>query len=768
MNTTQKIIEFELFKKANENDGFTIDYNDYIDEINDESNLFKRYYENQNDEDVQNLYENVENPDIETLYEQIPARELFEFRKILLKINSEQSVDYFTISSKKSFNDLTFDGDSPKYAWKNSKIFTPLNDHSRRILKKGDVLFCNRFGQFESLSDALDSRGIYGVGIALTDPQVFYPDKSGHKKYGVVVSFPFSLNHHLTTRNIQMNPITIDLTPYNGNRNDALQHILDKNKALELLKMLLVENERFDDFFKIFYNINIPKISILPNNYLQKKYRTLNNVNILTEKLNVEKLKKDLSLSYLHIDENLIYRFISALCTKPFIILTGLSGSGKTKLAQAFAYWITSQGNLKESKKRFSIGEKINSDRVVYQVVSSDEISVTFQQTETNKKVNLPYELMDEWISIIIEKNFSRETPPRTIREAVAEKTTYSTQLNSFETHLKASAFYLLETKKNEPEDLLQYVILPVGSDWTNREPLLGFPNSLEPGKYFRPDNKVIDLIIEAGKEENSDKPFFLILDEMNLSHVERYFADFLSVMESGEKISLHPDVDWNDDIPAELVLPPNLFIIGTVNIDETTYMFSPKVLDRAHVIEFRVSNEEMESFLKEPLKPELELLRGLGKNMAADFILKSQTEISDFDDFSSIESILLDFFKELKKIGAEFGYRTASEIYHFGGMLKKLTNENGNEWPINDIVDAAVIQKLLPKVHGSRSKLEPVLKTLAELCLSNKDDFDAIVKSDVVDYKDRTKIKYPLSLEKIIRMRTRVIQDGFTSFTEA
>jgi len=246
--------------------------------------------------------------------------------------------------------------------------------------------------------------------------------------------------------------------------------------------------------------------------------------NLAYKEMNANYLKNELDKVNLQFTYNCINRFIAALLSKPFIILTGLSGSGKTKLAQAFAYWISKDKN--------------------------------------------------------------------------------------------------------------QYFLVPVGADWTNREPLLGFPNSLEPGRYIKPEYKVIDLIIEAGKEENSDKPFFLILDEMNLSHVERYFADILSVLESGEKINLHPDVDWNDDVPAELVLPPNLFIIGTVNIDETTYMFSPKVLDRAHVIEFRVSDDEMENFLKEPFKPDLELLRGLGKNMAADFILKSQTEISDFDDF--------------------------------------------------------------------------------------------------------------------------------------
>ena len=66
----------------------------------------------------------------------------------------------------------------------------------------------------------------------------------------------------------------------------------------------------------------------------------------------------------------------------------------------------------------------------------------------------------------------------------------------------------------------------------------------------------------------------------MNLSHVERYFADFLSAIESGEEIPLY----GKDET---LELPSNLFIIGTVNVDETTYMFSPKVLDRANTIEF-------------------------------------------------------------------------------------------------------------------------------------------------------------------------------------
>lgn len=481
------------------------------------------------------------------------------------------------------------------------------------------------------------------------------------------------------------------------------------------------------------------------------------------------KLISDLELSRLRFSKNILARFIASLCAKPFMILTGLSGSGKTKLAQAFAYWITEENTDRTQSRRFSVGENVTSSRVIYKVTAADSLSVTFTQTDTGTKVNLPYDLIGEWIDVIKEKDYNSETPPRTLREAVAEKTSYSTQLNSFETHLKAAALHLMDKPSAEDNNACQYVIVPVGADWTNREPLLGYPNALEEGKYIKPENGVVDLLIEACKEENSDKPYFLILDEMNLSHVERYFADFLSAMESDEYIHLHSgDTEW-DGVPPKLRIPENLFIIGTVNIDETTYMFSPKVLDRANVIDFSVSDSEMKLFLENPAKPDMRSLNGAGSSMAKDFMRIAKTEITDFGDSDVINSILLEFFNELKKAGAEFGYRTASEIYRFTCILNKMTENEEEKWDLNDIIDAAVMQKLLPKVHGSRSKLVSVLKTLAGLCLTDKADAENIInKPEGINYSDRSKIRFPLSLEKIMRMKKRVVQDGFTSFAEA
>lgn len=353
--------------------------------------------------------------------------------------------------------------------------------------------------------------------------------------------------------------------------------------------------------------------------------------------------------------ESLIIRYISALCTKPFVILTGLAGSGKTKLAQAFSQWIC--------------------------------------------------------------------------------------------------------------EEESQICIVPVGADWTNRDPLLGYPNALEAERYFKPENKALMLLIEAGKAENADKPYFLILDEMNLSHVERYFADFLSAMESEGAIPLHSGgSDW-DGVPSGIKLPKNLFIIGTVNVDETTYMFSPKVLDRANVIEFRVTEEEMQAFLLKPGKADLKALKGAGASMAADLVAKATLKVPDAANTESMNKVLLELFRELKKAGAEFGYRSASEINRFVKVLSSIATG----WEEDDILDAAVMQKLLPKVHGSRRKLEPVLKALAGLCLVKKEEADKLLNdSEKITYGDKNVVRLPLSLEKVVRMYKAAVQDGFTSFAEA
>lgn len=410
--------------------------------------------------------------------------------------------------------------------------------------------------------------------------------------------------------------------------------------------------------FKTYDVSNLPSDKILDDDlnniieeYMENSKSIVSDiVKVTTIKFDLDSFNDNLKNSGLQYSRQLLSRFVASLLTKPFVILTGLSGSGKTKLAQAFVQWICQNEN--------------------------------------------------------------------------------------------------------------QYRIIPVGADWTNREPLLGYPNALKPDEYVKPDSGVLDLIIEANN--NNDLPHFLILDEMNLSHVERYFADFLSVMESKKEIPLYAEGTVNNGVPASLKLPANLFIIGTVNIDETTNMFSPKVLDRANTIEFRVTQDEMNTFLANIKEINMKALDTKGAGMAENFLELSSNHSFATTDIKLINETLIQFFSELKKTGAEFGYRSASEILRLIHQLSVLDDTLA----IEEKIDIAIMQKLLPKLHGSRRKLCPVLETLGSFCLDDKVN---IIKDvfEKVDF-DYNQSKYPLSLEKIARMYKGAIDNGFASFAEA
>lgn len=308
-------------------------------------------------------------------------------------------------------------------------------------------------------------------------------------------------------------------------------------------------------------------------------------------------------------------------------------------------------------------------------------------------------------------------------------------------------------------EDETQLCVVPVGADWTNREPLLGFPNALQEGLYVKPESGVLDLLIEANKQENKAKPYFLVLDEMNMSYVERYFADFLSSMESHKAMPLWKG--FSDEVPQTICLPDNLFIIGTINVDETTYMFSPKVLDRANVIEFKISPDEMDLFLREMKPIDRECINYKAADMAASFV--SIAESKDLADDKEIRETLTSFFKDLKAVNSEFGYRSATEIYRFVSYAQT-NDDTEKKMTLAEIIDCAVVQKLLPKLHGSRKKLDKTLNTLWKECF----DGEAQKETTSISADKVEKAKYKLTADKIQRMYESAMANGFTSFSEA
>lgn len=475
------------------------------------------------------------------------------------------------------------------------------------------------------------------------------------------------------------------------------------------------------------------------------------------------------------------HRFIASLLSKRFLIATGLAGSGKTMLAQAFAAWLTPTTTASDP---FAVGAKVESDRTTYFVKASNTEFVEFWNTEdeaTATKVGLPRRMIEEWADYISAKALPANTPARDIREAVKTGSKYSDQLHSFETHLKAAAFALLASQ-GAKKSVKRYEVVSVGADWTGSENILGYANGLDASSYM--SKPALDLILQA--ERHPVEPHFLILDEMNLSHVERYFADVLSSIESGELIHLHRDGERRANevvVPKAVGLPRNLFIIGTVNVDETTYMFSPKVLDRANVIEFRMAESELSSFLAAPIKPALTLIAGKGEAYGHKVVEATSSSLTPFADplKSQFEQGMLMFFTALSAGGAEFGYRVAHEAACFVQAYKWLGSHGDADiaW-FDGAFDYVVAQKFLPKLHGSRAKLGPLLKKLWYLCVNSETKsgaelmqvLEAVARSTEKQNEPSSLIPddapFKVSAEKIGRMWRLLNDNGFASFAEA
>lgn len=315
-------------------------------------------------------------------------------------------------------------------------------------------------------------------------------------------------------------------------------------------------------------------------------------------------------------------------------------------------------------------------------------------------------------------------------------------------------------------------LVVAVRPDWTGAEALLGFEDALQPSVSGRKAWQVpqtLEFFIRA--TASPQLPFLLVLDEMNLAHVERYFADVLSGMESGEgcipNLVQEPDGCWRlrENSPAKLKIPKNLFIVGTVNVDETTYMFSPKVLDRANTFEFRVLSEDLvptSRGLSDCAPAPAELAETL-LAVAADRDSHQRPNGPDTSEFSMR-------FKEvhvlLARHGFEFGHRTYFEAMRFASLA-----QDAGDRSRFSALDWQVLQKVLPRLHGSRKRLEPLLRSLAAFCVdtSNTDtrqhmpdfEFPEPTASQV------SSAHLPNSLDKVVRMLRTLRANQFVSFTE-
>lgn len=239
---------------------------------------------------------------------------------------------------------------------------------------------------------------------------------------------------------------------------------------------------------------------------------------------------------------------------------------------------------------------------------------------------------------------------------------------------LYANAVYGLSYDTDNP----YLSIIPVRPDWTDATALFGYYSSFE-NRYIM--TEFLKVLLHAHEER--EKPHFIVLDEMNLARVEYYLSDYLSGVESHKEIPLHNRDDL-DGIPSKISIPPNVYLIGTINVDETTHSISDKVLDRAFIM--TLSDVDLETFW------------------------------SRVDD--GVRSGLQDEFSFLMRLHAwlapyhlHFGYRTMNEMIQ--KMSRHLTLDVDHRASRIAMLDRVISEKVLPKLRGDDriAKLLGVLK---------------------------------------------------------
>jgi hypothetical protein len=305
--------------------------------------------------------------------------------------------------------------------------------------------------------------------------------------------------------------------------------------------------------------------------------------------------------------------------------------------------------------------------------------------------------------------------------------------------------------------------VVPVRPDWLDSRGLLGWLNAL---KGVWEDTEALRVLLHARDEPT--EPHFIILDEMNLARVEHYLAEVLSAMESGAPMPLHgrassiPSADGTRSIPPALRVPPNVFFLATVNVDETTHALSPKVIDRAWTWEFT------------PLPPSALARSWVGDrprvSAASDDERAALLDPSSADD--PVRAMVLAMgrdgvgarvdalYEAVAAHGRPFGFRVVTEVLRF----VQLCEREGIDAPPTWWLDHAVLGKVLPALNGPRRELEPALLALRAVLegAAPKDPRGSGVAEEV---SPRVIEPLPRSAEKVREMIQRGAERSWVTF---
>ena len=329
------------------------------------------------------------------------------------------------------------------------------------------------------------------------------------------------------------------------------------------------------------------------------------------------------------------------------------------------------------------------------------------------------------------------------------------------------------EYKAQKPKNFQMVQVKP---NWHDSSDLIGYVSRVS-GKAEYVAGEFLKFIAKAW--EDTETPYFLCLDEMNLAPVEQYFAEYLSVIESRKNhedgtVTTDPilekaDEEWYFNLTASLTsdedirkqfneegisIPQNLIVVGTVNMDETTFSFSRKVLDRAMTIEMN----------------EVDLHGGLtkrhesiGKLSNAEFVGSAVEGVDVYNDYTDVCDIALGYLQKVNDIleGTPFkvAYRTRNEfLLYVVNNLPYCKDENGNDleqgYVIARALDEITSMKVLSRIEGDDTKVSDELL----------DNLSKAIEDGLKTVSGEENTVKSISLAKLKEMKAKLVS-GYTSF---
>ncbi len=329
------------------------------------------------------------------------------------------------------------------------------------------------------------------------------------------------------------------------------------------------------------------------------------------------------------------------------------------------------------------------------------------------------------------------------------------------------------EYKAHKPHN---FEMVQVKPNWHDSSELIGYVSRVS-GKAVFVAGDFLKFVARAW--EDLDTPYFLCLDEMNLAPVEQYFAEYLSVVESRKShkdgtVTTDPilkktDEEWyfnltasitsNDNIRKQfndkgICLPQNLIVVGTVNMDETTFSFSRKVLDRAMTIEMN----------------EVDLMGGLterhetiGKLGCTELVGSAVEGVDVYKAHKEMCDKAIEYLTKINAVleGTPFkvAYRTRNEfLLYVVNNLPYNKDDDGNELPEGYVVaralDEITSMKVLSRIEGDDTKVKDNLLK----------DLKNVIEEQLKAISDEEHPVKSVSIAKLTEMRRR-LESGYTSF---